>query len=115
MPDFKIKTGNIQDAFSTIKTPTLIEPPKPEVSAQEHADNEQRIAEIIASGTPVMHKKTPDLLTTPTMTGNLEAMQEDETNRDNWSWWQRWGQWEIDTARDIYRNLFKADKKLTYK
>lgn len=109
MPDFKIKTGNIQDAFSTIKTPTLIEPPKPEISAQEQADNEQRIAEIIASGMPVMHKKTPDLLTTPTMTGKLEPMQEDETNRDNWSWWQRWGQWEIDTARDIYRNLFNEN------
>ena len=71
--------------------------------AQEAAANDEKIGEIIASGRPVM-RKIPDLLTTPSITGNLNPPEKPE--------WQKAAEWVVDSARDIWRNLFNEDAQV---
>lgn len=120
MPDFKIQTGNIADALTDFDAPALTGPiqipesvimPTAEEqaqfeaeAAQEQAENQQRIHEIISSGVPVMRKKTPDLLTTPTMTGNLNWQSPQEAPE-----WQKAIDSLYDKGMDIYRNLFNNE------
>ena len=120
MPDFKIQTGNIADALTDFDAPALtgpIQTPESVVmptaeeqaqfeaeAAQEQAENQQRIHEIISSGVPVMRKKTPDLLTTPTMTGNLNWHPPQEAPE-----WQKAIDSLYDKGMDIYRNLFNNE------
>lgn len=120
MPDFKIQTGNIADALTDFDAPALtgpIQTPESVVmptaeeqaqfeaeAAQEQAENQQRIHEIISSGVPVMRKKTPDLLTTPTMTGNLNWQPPQEAPE-----WQKAIDSLYDKGMDIYRNLFNNE------
>lgn len=120
MPDFKIQTGNIADVLTDFDAPALtgpIQTPESVImptaeeqaqfeaeAAQEQAENQQRIHEIISSGVPVMRKKTPDLLTTPTMTGNLNWQPPQEAPE-----WQNAIDSLYDKGMDIYRNLFNNE------
>lgn len=120
MPDFKIQTGNIADALTDFDAPALTGPiqtlesvvmPTAEEqaqleaeAAQEQAENKRQISAIIASGVPVMRKKTPDLLTTPTMTGNLNWQPPQEAPE-----WQKTIDSLYDKGMDIYRNLFNNE------
>lgn len=120
MPDFKIQTGNIADALTDFDAPALTGPIQTPESvimptaeeqarfeaeeAQEQAENKRQISAIIASGVPVMRKKTPDLLTTPTMTGNLNWQPPQEAPE-----WQKTIDSLYDKGMDIYRNLFNNE------
>lgn len=120
MPDFKIQTGNIADALTDFDAPALtgpIQTPESVImptaeeqarfeaeAAQEQAENKRQISAIIASGVPVMRKKTPDLLTTPTMTGNLNWQPPQEAPE-----WQKTIDSLYDKGMDIYRNLFNNE------
>lgn len=77
-----------------------------EAEAQEAAANDEKIGEIIASGRPVM-RKIPDLLTTPTITGNLNPPEPQEKPE-----WQKAAEWVVDSARDIWRNLFNENAQV---
>ncbi|MCI7199484.1 hypothetical protein [Megasphaera elsdenii] len=77
-----------------------------EEEAQEQAANEEKIGEIIASGKPV-RRPIPDLLTRPSITGNLNYHAPEEKPE-----WQKAAEWVVDSARDIWRNLFNENAQV---
>ena len=111
MADYTFDTsGDMSDALKITpvkeQTQAMITPSaeetaeRHEAEAQEAAANDEKIGEIIASGRPVM-RKIPDLLTTPSITGNLNPPEPQEKPE-----WQKAAEWVVDSARDIWRNLF---------
>lgn len=114
MADYTFDTsGDMSDALKITpvkeQTQAMITPSaeetaeRHEAEAQEAAANDEKIGEIIASGRPVM-RKIPDLLTTPTITGNLNPPEKTE--------WQKAAEWVVDSARDIWRNLFNENAQV---
>lgn len=114
MADYTFDTsGDMSDALKITpvkeQTQTMITPSaeekaeRHEAEAQEAAANDEKIGEIIASGRPVM-RKIPDLLTTPSITGNLNPPEKPE--------WQKAAEWVVDSARDIWRNLFNENAQV---
>lgn len=114
MADYTFDTsGDMSDALKITpvkeQTQAMITPSaeetaeRHEAEAQEAAANDEKIGEIIASGRPVM-RKIPDLLTTPTITGNLNPPEKPE--------WQKAAEWVVDSARDIWRNLFNENAQV---
>ena len=90
MADYTFDTsGDMSDALKITlvkeQTQAMITPSaeetaeRHEAEAQEAAANDEKIGEIIASGRPVM-RKIPDLLTTPTITGNLNPPEPQSQN-----------------------------------
>lgn len=117
MADYTFDTsGDISDALKITpvkeQTQAMITPSaeetaeRHEAEAQEAAANDEKIGEIIASGRPVM-RKIPDLLTTPTITGNLNSPEPQEKPE-----WQKAAEWVVDSARDIWRNLFNENAQV---
>lgn len=117
MADYTFDTsGDMSDALKITpvkeQTQAMITPSaeetaeRHEAEAQEAAANDEKIGEIIASGRPVMHK-IPDLLTTPTITGNLNPPEPQEKPE-----WQKAAEWVVDSARDIWRNLFNENAQV---
>lgn len=117
MADYTFDTsGDISDALKITpvkeQTQAMITPSaeetaeRHEAEAQEAAANDEKIGEIIASGRPVM-RKIPDLLTTPTITGNLNPPEPQEKPE-----WQKAAEWVVDSARDIWRNLFNENAQV---
>lgn len=117
MADYTFDTsGDMSDALkiTTVKeqTQAMITPSaeetaeRHEAEAQEAVANDEKIGEIIASGRPVM-RKIPDLLTTPTITGNLNPPEPQEKPE-----WQKAAEWVVDSARDIWRNLFNENAQV---
>ena len=117
MADYTFDTsGDISDALKITpvkeQTQAMITPSaeetaeRHEAEAQEAAANDEKIGEIIASGRPVM-RKIPDLLTTPTITGNLNTPEPQEKPE-----WQKAAEWVVDSARDIWRNLFNENAQV---
>ena len=114
MADYTFDTsGDMSDALRITpvkeQTQAMITPSAEEMAerheaeAQEAAANDEKIGEIIASGRPVM-RKIPDLLTTPSITGNLNPPEKPE--------WQKAAEWVVDSARDIWRNLFNENAQV---
>lgn len=114
MADYTFDTsGDMSDALKITpvkeQTQAMITPSAEETAErheaenQEAAANDEKIGEIIASGRPVM-RKIPDLLTTPTITGNLNPPEPQEKPE-----WQKAAEWVVDSARDIWRNLFNEN------
>ncbi|WP_370835930.1 hypothetical protein [Megasphaera sp.] len=117
MADYTFDTsGDMSDALKITpvkeQTQAMITPSaeetaeRHEAEAQEAAANDEKIGEIIASGRPVM-RKVPDLLTTPTITGNLNPPEPQEKPE-----WQKAAEWVVDSARDIWRNLFNENAQV---
>lgn len=117
MADYTFDTsGDMSDALKITpvkeQTQAMITPSaeetaeRHEAEAQEAAANDEKIGEIIASGRPVM-RKIPDLLTTPTITGNLNLPEPQEKPE-----WQKAAEWIVDSARDIWRNLFNENAQV---
>lgn len=117
MADYTFDTsGDMSDALkiTTVKeqTQAMITPSaeetaeRHEAEAQEAVANDEKIGEIIASGRPVM-RKIPDLLTTPTITGNLNPPEPQEKPE-----WQKAAEWVVDSARDIWCNLFNENAQV---
>lgn len=117
MADYTFDTsGDMSDALKITpvkeQTQAMITPSaeetaeRHEAEAQEAAANDEKIGEIIASGRPVM-RKIPDLLTTPTITGNLNPSETQEKPE-----WQKAAEWVVDSARDIWRNLFNENAQV---
>lgn len=117
MADYTFDTsGDMSDALKITpvkeQTQAMITPSaeetaeRHEAEAQEAAANDEKIGEIIASGRPVM-RKIPDLLTTPTITGNLNPPEPQEKPE-----WQKAAEWVVDSARDIWRNLFSENAQV---
>lgn len=117
MADYTFDTsGDMSDALKITpvkeQTQAMITPSaeetaeRHEAEAQEAAANDEKIEEIIASGRPVM-RKIPDLLTTPTITGNLNPPEPQEKPE-----WQKAAEWVVDSARDIWRNLFNENAQV---
>lgn len=117
MADYTFDTsGDMSDALKITpvkeQTQAMITPSaeetaeRHEAGAQEAAANDEKIGEIIASGRPVM-RKIPDLLTTPTITGNLNPPEPQEKPE-----WQKAAEWVVDSARDIWRNLFNENAQV---
>lgn len=117
MADYTFDTsGDMSDALKITpvkeQTQAMITPSaeetaeRHEAEAQEAAANDEKIGEIIASGRPVM-RKIPDLLTTPTITGNLNLPEPQEKPE-----WQKAAEWVVDSARDIWRNLFNENAQV---
>lgn len=117
MADYTFDTsGDMSDALKITpvkeQTQAMITPSAEEMAerheaeAQEAAANDEKIGGIIASGRPVM-RKIPDLLTTPTITGNLNPPEQQETPE-----WQKAAEWVVDSARDIWRNLFNENAQV---
>lgn len=117
MADYTFDTsGDMSDALKITpvkeQTQAMITPSaeetaeRHEAEAQEAAANDEKIGEIIASGRPVM-RKIPDLLTTPTITGNLNPPEPQEKPE-----WQKTAEWVVDSARDIWRNLFNENAQV---
>lgn len=117
MADYTFDTsGDMSDALKITpvkeQTQAMITPSAEETAeqheaeAQEAAANDEKIGEIIASGRPVM-RKIPDLLTTPTITGNLNPPEPQEKPE-----WQKAAEWVVDSARDIWRNLFNENAQV---
>lgn len=117
MADYTFDTsGDMSDALKITpvkeQTQAMITPSaeetaeRHEAEAQEAAANDEKIGGIIASGRPVM-RKIPDLLTTPTITGNLNPPEQQETPE-----WQKAAEWVVDSARDIWRNLFNENAQV---
>lgn len=117
MADYTFDTsGDMSDALKITpvkeQTQAMIMPSaeetaeRHEAEAQEAAANDEKIGEIIASGRPVM-RKIPDLLTTPTITGNLNPPEPQEKPE-----WQKAAEWVVDSARDIWRNLFNENAQV---
>lgn len=117
MADYTFDTsGDMSDALKITpvkeQTKAMITPSaeetaeRHEAEAQEAAANDEKIGEIIASGRPVM-RKIPDLLTTPTITGNLNPPEPQEKPE-----WQKAAEWVVDSARDIWRNLFNENAQV---
>lgn len=117
MADYTFDTsGDMSDALKITpvkeQTQAMITPSaeetaeRHEAEAQEAAANDEKIGGIIASGRPVM-RKIPDLLTTPTITGNLNSPEPQEKPE-----WQKAAEWVVDSARDIWRNLFNENAQV---
>lgn len=117
MADYTFDTsGDMSDALKITpvkeQTQAMITPSaeetaeRHEAESQEAAANDEKIGEIIASGRPVM-RKIPDLLTTPTITGNLNPPEPQEKPE-----WQKAAEWVVDSARDIWRNLFNENAQV---
>lgn len=117
MADYTFDTsGDMSDALKITpvkeQTQAMITPSaeetaeRHEAEAQEAAANDEKIGEIIASGRSVM-RKIPDLLTTPTITGNLNPPEPQEKPE-----WQKAAEWVVDSARDIWRNLFNENAQV---
>lgn len=117
MADYTFDTsGDMSDALKITpvkeQTQAMIMPSaeetaeRHEAEAQEAAANDEKIGGIIASGRPVM-RKIPDLLTTPTITGNLNPPEPQEKPE-----WQKAAEWVVDSARDIWRNLFNENAQV---
>lgn len=117
MADYTFDTsGDMSDALRITpvkeQTQAMITPSaeetaeRHEAEAQEAAANDEKIGEIIASGRPIM-RKIPDLLTTPTITGNLNPPAPQEKPE-----WQKAAEWVVDSARDIWRNLFNENAQV---
>ena len=117
MADYTFDTsGDMSDALKITpvkeQTQAMITPSAEETAErheaenQEAAANDEKIGEIIASGRPVM-RKIPDLLTTPTITGNLNPPEPQEKPE-----WQKAAEWVVDSARDIWRNLFNENAQV---
>lgn len=117
MADYTFDTsGDMSDALKITpvkeQTQAMITPSaeetaeRHEAEAQEAAANDEKIGEIIASGRPVM-RKIPDLLTTPTITGNLNPPEPQEKPE-----WQKAAEWVVDSGRDIWRNLFNENAQV---
>lgn len=117
MADYTFDTsGDMSDALKITpvkeQTQAMITPSaeetaeRHEAEAQEAAANDEKIGEIIASGRPVM-RKIPDLLTTPTITGNLNPPEPQEKPE-----WQKAAEWVVDSARDIWRNIFNENAQV---
>lgn len=117
MADYTFDTsGDMSDALKITpvkeQTQAMITPSAEETAeqheaeAQEAAANDEKIGEIIAFGRPVM-RKIPDLLTTPTITGNLNPPEPQEKPE-----WQKAAEWVVDSARDIWRNLFNENAQV---
>ena len=117
MADYTFDTsGDMSDALKITpvkeQTQAMITPSAEETAErheaenQEAAANDEKIGEIIASGRPVM-RKIPDLLTTPTLTGNLNPPEPQEKPE-----WQKAAEWVVDSARDIWRNLFNENAQV---
>lgn len=102
-----LKITPVKEQTQAMITPTAEETAeRHEAEAQEAAANDEKIGEIIASGRPVM-RKIPDLLTTPTITGNLNPPEPQEKPE-----WQKAAEWVVDSARDIWRNLFNENAQV---
>ena len=117
MADYTFDTsGDMSDALKITpvkeQTQAMITPSaeetaeRHEAEAQEAAANDEKIGEIIASGRPVM-RKIPDLLTMPSITGNLNPPEPQEKPE-----WQKAAEWVVDSARDIWRNLFNENAQV---
>ncbi len=117
MADYTFDTsGDMSDALKITpvkeQTQAMITPSaeetaeRHEAEAQEAAANDEKIGEIIASGRPVI-RKIPDLLTMPTITGNLNPPEPQEKPE-----WQKAAEWVVDSARDIWRNLFNENAQV---
>lgn len=99
-----LKITPVKEQTQAMITPSAEETAeRHEAEAKEAAANDEKIGEIIASGRPVM-RKIPDLLTTPTITGNLNPPEKPE--------WQKAAEWVVDSARDIWRNLFNENAQV---
>lgn len=102
-----LKITPVKEQMQAMITPSAEETAeRHEAEAQEAAANDEKIGEIIASGRPVM-RKIPDLLTTPTITGNLNPPEPEEKPE-----WQKAAEWVVDSARDIWRNLFNENAQV---
>lgn len=102
-----LKITPVKEQTQAMITPSVEETAeRHEAEAQEAAANDEKIGEIIASGRPVM-RKIPDLLTTPTITGNLNPPEPQEKPE-----WQKAAEWVVDSARDIWRNLFNENAQV---
>ena len=102
-----LKITPVKEQTQAMITPSAEEKAeRHEAEAQEAAANDEKIGEIIASGRPVM-RKIPDLLTTPTITGNLNPPEPQEKPE-----WQKAAEWVVDSARDIWRNLFNENAQV---
>lgn len=102
-----LKITPVKEQTQAMITPSVEETAeRHEAEAQEASANDEKIGEIIASGRPVM-RKIPDLLTTPTITGNLNPPEPQEKPE-----WQKAAEWVVDSARDIWRNLFNENAQV---
>lgn len=117
MADYTFDTsGDLSEAFKVKpvaeQTQEMVVPSEAEIAerheeeAQEQAANEEKIGEIIASGKPV-RRPIPDLLTRPSITGNLNYHAPEEKPE-----WQKAAEWVVDSARDIWRNLFNENAQV---
>lgn len=117
MADYTFDTsGDLSEAFKVKpvaeQTQEMVVPSEAETAerheeeAQEQAANEEKIGEIIASGKPV-RRPIPDLLTRPSITGNLNYHAPEEKPE-----WQKAAEWVVDSARDIWRNLFNENAQV---
>lgn len=117
MADYTFDTsGDLSEAFKVKpveeQTQEMVVPSAEETAerhaaeAQQQAANEAKIDEIIASGKPV-RRPQPDLLTTPSITGNLNYHAPEEKPE-----WQKAAEWVVDSARDIWRNLFNENAQV---
>lgn len=117
MADYTFDTsGDLSEAFKVKpveeQTQEMVVPSAEETAerheeeAQQQAANEEKVGEIIASGKPV-RRPQPDLLTTPSITGNLNYHAPEEKPE-----WQKAAEWVVDSARDIWRNLFNENAQV---
>lgn len=117
MADYTFDTsGDLSEAFKIKpveeQTQKMVVPSAEETAerheeeAQQQAANEEKVGEIIASGKPV-RRPQPDLLTTPSITGNLNYHAPEEKPE-----WQKAAEWVVDSARDIWRNLFNENAQV---
>lgn len=117
MADYTFDTsGDLSEAFKVKpveeQTQEMVVPSAEETAerheeeAQQQAANEEKVGEIIASGKPV-RRPQPDLLTTPSITGNLNYHAPEEKPE-----WQKAAEWVVDSARDIWRNLFDENAQV---
>lgn len=117
MADYTLDTsGDLSDAFKIKpveeQTQEMVVPSAEETAerheeeAQQQAANEEKVGEIIASGKPV-RRPIPDLLTRPSITGDLNYNGPEEKPG-----WQKAAEWVVDSARDIWRNLFNENAQV---
>ena len=116
MADYTFDTsGDLSDAFKIKpveeQTQEMVVPSAEETAerheeeAQQQAANDEKIGEIIASGKPVRRPR-PDL-STPSITGDLNYHAPEEKPE-----WQKAAEWVVDSARDIWRNLFNENAQV---
>lgn len=117
MADYTFDTsGDLSEAFKVKpveeQTQEMVVPSAEETAerheeeAQQQAENEEKVGEIIASGKPV-RRPIPDLLTRPSITGDLNYNGPEEKPG-----WQKAAEWVVDSARDIWRNLFNENAQV---